>query len=163
MATHSTILAWRIPRTKEPGGLQSWGSQRVGRDWVSKHASFKGQCSRLNTESQWARRGSHSHPPLPGYPAPHPICAINSGMVHEDKFLQRKSLAPGVISRVKSSQGEQSFFPGDYHFLWGFDKNGKLSLHTKELPIWESQYLDEILLACILTIWIFRCTFPTLF
>ena len=30
MATHSSILAWRILRTKEPGGLQSMGSQRVG-------------------------------------------------------------------------------------------------------------------------------------
>ena len=29
-ATHSTILAWRIPWTEEPGGLQSMGSQRVG-------------------------------------------------------------------------------------------------------------------------------------
>ena len=32
MATHSSILAWRIPWTKEPGGLQSMGSQRVGHD-----------------------------------------------------------------------------------------------------------------------------------
>ena len=30
MATHSSILAWRIPWTEEPGGLQSMGSQRVG-------------------------------------------------------------------------------------------------------------------------------------
>ena len=30
MATHSSILAWRIPLTEEPGGLQSMGSQRVG-------------------------------------------------------------------------------------------------------------------------------------
>ena len=29
MANHSSILAWRIPRTEEPGGLQSMGSQRV--------------------------------------------------------------------------------------------------------------------------------------
>ena len=29
-ATHSSILAWKIPRTEEPGGLQSMGSQRVG-------------------------------------------------------------------------------------------------------------------------------------
>ena len=34
MATHSSILAWRIPWTEEPGGLQSMGSQRVGHDWV---------------------------------------------------------------------------------------------------------------------------------
>ena len=32
MATHSSILAWRIPRTEEPGGLLSMGSQRVGHD-----------------------------------------------------------------------------------------------------------------------------------
>ena len=31
-ATHSSILAWRIPWTEEPGGLQSLGSQRVGHD-----------------------------------------------------------------------------------------------------------------------------------
>ena len=30
MATHSSILAWRIPRAEKPGGLQSMGSQRVG-------------------------------------------------------------------------------------------------------------------------------------
>ena len=30
MATHSSILAWEIPRTEEPGGPQSVGSQRVG-------------------------------------------------------------------------------------------------------------------------------------
>ena len=32
MATHSSILAWIIPWTEEPGGLQSTGSQRVGLD-----------------------------------------------------------------------------------------------------------------------------------
>ena len=32
MATHSSILAWRIPRTEESGGLQSTGSQRVRHD-----------------------------------------------------------------------------------------------------------------------------------
>ena len=30
MATHSSILVWKIPWTEEPGGLQSMGSQRVG-------------------------------------------------------------------------------------------------------------------------------------
>ena len=35
MATHSNILAWRIPWTEEPGGLQSLGSQRVRHDWAT--------------------------------------------------------------------------------------------------------------------------------
>ena len=34
-ATHSSTVAWRIPWTEEPGGLQSMGSQRVGHNWVS--------------------------------------------------------------------------------------------------------------------------------
>ena len=35
MATHSSILAWRIPWTEKPGGLQSTGLQRVRRDWAT--------------------------------------------------------------------------------------------------------------------------------
>ena len=34
MATHSSILAWRIPWMEKPGGLQSMGSQRVGHDFT---------------------------------------------------------------------------------------------------------------------------------
>ena len=33
MATHSSVLAWRIPGMAEPGGLPSMGSHRVGHDW----------------------------------------------------------------------------------------------------------------------------------
>ena len=39
MATHSSILAWRIPWTEEPGGLQSKGSQRVGHEWVTERST----------------------------------------------------------------------------------------------------------------------------
>ena len=38
MTALSSILAWRIPWTEEPGRLQSMGLQRVGRDWVTKHS-----------------------------------------------------------------------------------------------------------------------------
>ena len=44
MATHSSILAWRVPWTEEPGGLLSIGSHRVGQDWsdlACKHALEK--------------------------------------------------------------------------------------------------------------------------
>ena len=39
MATHSSLLAWRIPWTQESGGLQSMGSPRVGHSWVTKHST----------------------------------------------------------------------------------------------------------------------------
>ena len=37
MASHHSILAWKIPQTEEPGGLQSMGLQRVEHDWASMH------------------------------------------------------------------------------------------------------------------------------
>ena len=43
--THSGILAWRIPWTEEPWGLQSMGLPRVGHDWVTKH--IESTCARV--------------------------------------------------------------------------------------------------------------------
>ena len=37
MATHSSVLAWRVPWTQEPGGLQSVGLHRVGHNCVTEH------------------------------------------------------------------------------------------------------------------------------
>ena len=37
MATHSSILAWKIPWTEDPDGLQSMGSQRVRHNWAHTH------------------------------------------------------------------------------------------------------------------------------
>ena len=42
MATHSSVLAWRIPGTREPGGLPSVGSHRVGHDWSDLAAAVAG-------------------------------------------------------------------------------------------------------------------------
>ena len=39
MATHSSVLAWRIPGTEEPGGLPSIGSHSVGHDWSDLSSS----------------------------------------------------------------------------------------------------------------------------
>ena len=40
MVTHSSIVAWEIPLTEEPGGLQFIGSQRVGQDLASKQQEY---------------------------------------------------------------------------------------------------------------------------
>ena len=50
MATHSSVLAWRIPGTGEPGGLPSMGSHRVGHDW-SDLAAAAAACYNCNTVS----------------------------------------------------------------------------------------------------------------
>ena len=56
LATHSSILAWKIPRTEEPGGLQSMGSQGVGHNWAITVSLYS---IRWITPSGWGiREGS---------------------------------------------------------------------------------------------------------
>ena len=45
MATHSSILTWRIPWTEEPGRLQSVGLRRVGHDWMTDTFTELVQCT----------------------------------------------------------------------------------------------------------------------
>ena len=48
MATHSSVLAWRIPGTGEPGGLPSMGSHRVGHNWSDLAAAVCDYCFNLH-------------------------------------------------------------------------------------------------------------------
>ena len=54
MVTHSSILAWRIPWIKEPGGLQSMGSQRVRHDWATNPYPLKKYCLACNDGEIWS-------------------------------------------------------------------------------------------------------------
>ena len=68
MTTHSSILAWEIPRTEEPGGLQSWDCKRVRRDLVTKQqaaaaAKSLQSCPTLCDPID----GSHQAPPSLGF------------------------------------------------------------------------------------------------
>ena len=46
MATHSSILTWKIPWTEEPGGVRSIGSERVGHDWAANTNPQRSWCLR---------------------------------------------------------------------------------------------------------------------
>ena len=58
MAPHSGTLAWKIPWTEEPGGLQSMGSLRVGHDWATSLSLF--------TFMHWRRKWQPTPVFLPG-------------------------------------------------------------------------------------------------
>ena len=58
MATHSSTLAWKIPWTEEPGGLQSMGSLRVGLNWATSLSLF--------TFMHWRRQWQPTPVFLPG-------------------------------------------------------------------------------------------------
>ena len=58
MAPHSSTLAWKIPWTEEPGGLQSMGSRRVGHNWMTSLSLF--------TFMHWRRKWQPTPVFLPG-------------------------------------------------------------------------------------------------
>ena len=62
MVTHSSILAWRIPWTKEPGGLQSMGLQRIGHNLVIKQQQQQQQLLLVSPVLFSPRRTRGSHP-----------------------------------------------------------------------------------------------------
>ena len=65
MATHSSILAWRIPWTEEPGGLQSSGSQRVGHDWACMQRPSSSFGRQIRLQGSYQNHDSLASPPPP--------------------------------------------------------------------------------------------------
>ena len=59
MATHSSVLAWRIPGTGEPGGLLSLGSHRVGHNWSDLAAAAAAAASDFNSIINWSHVYDH--------------------------------------------------------------------------------------------------------
>ena len=85
-ATHSSMLAWRIPRTEEPGRLQSMGSQRVRRNW----ATFTYHCRNIIQHSVQFSSVTQSCPTLcdpmnhstPGLPVHHKLPELTQTHVY---------------------------------------------------------------------------------
>ena len=88
MATYSSILAWRIPWTEEPGGLQSMGSQRVRHDWATKQQQQKGIL--LNQMRYWVTK---FHPSQNPFIKP----------VFSHVWFQTWTWLPGVVTNVRKS------------------------------------------------------------
>ena len=61
MATHSSVLAWRIPGTEEPGGLPSMGSHRVRHDWSDLAAAAAGHQGTPSIHILWSRTSICGH------------------------------------------------------------------------------------------------------
>ena len=108
MATHSSFLAWRIPWTEEPVGLQSLGWQRVGQDWATN--SFSG-----------------SNPELEG------VTKLQNGCFPEEQEIWTPGQAPQPLD---STRERQVFKILGFENWWGVcPKKIKLYLHETELRL----------------------------
>ena len=117
MATHSSIPAWRIPWTEEPGGLQSMGSQRVGQDWATNISLPL--TLRVSAESC-------------GKPGPFDLLTLCQGRLaySPDLFYRPSSLifkghsntvlgwAPGVSARTLNPKTRESSPSVQHPLLW---------------------------------------------
>ena len=100
-APHSSTLAWKIPWTEEPGGLQSMGSLRVGHDWVTSLSLF--------TFMHWRRKWQPTPVFLPGESQgwePGGLPSMGSHRVGHDW----RDLAAAAALKGPEEEASQSFF-----------------------------------------------------
>ena len=97
MATHSSVLAWRIPGTGEPGGLPSMGSHRVGHDWSDLAAAAAAAVYKLWTILYYFR----------GYDHPVWMSKENGcwGVNHQGDWQRGRN---SIKQRQRKSDGEKS-------------------------------------------------------
>ena len=100
--THSSILAWEIPWTEEPGRLQSMGSQRVGHDWATSISFFLSFFPVLNQGPDRENQRCCSPPgwPLSNFP-PTPSAIRTLGIV-AFPFFFAKLTSPTVHLQVSA-------------------------------------------------------------
>ena len=96
MATHSSILAWRIPWTEEPHRLQSMGSQRVGHNWVTS-LSFTskpsdGIWSHHFIGNRWGNSGNSVR--IYFFVAPKSLQMVTAAMKLKDTYSLEEKLWP---------------------------------------------------------------------
>ena len=134
MATHSSVLAWRIPGTGEPGGLPSMGSHRVGHNWSDlaaaanklppclAHQIRSDQISRsVVSDSLRPHESQHARPPCPS-PTPG---------VHSDSRPSSQWCHPAISSSVvpfsscPQSLPASESFPMSPMYMYKHTYNGK--------------------------------------
>ena len=114
MAIHSSILAWRIPWTEEPGRLQPMGLQRVGHDWaINTNTDWKGKRNvqaRERAETRVARRFYSGAGGLPWTLSPHKWpCVYHKIPVPRRQTLA--GLASVICPRLRPGQGRGTTKP----------------------------------------------------
>ena len=161
MATHSSILAWRIPPTEEPCGLQPMESQRDRHDWVTREilcfvhwyisSCYTHSCVQhmkgcwqvfssvqfshsFVSDSLWAHGLRHTRPPCP---SPTPRGYSNS---RPSNWWCHPAISSSVVpfSSCPQSLPASEFFPMSQLFTWGGPKSPKLISSVMIVnPLWK--------------------------
>ena len=129
MATHSSILAWRVPGTGEPGGLPSMGSHRIGHDWsdlAAAAAAAAARASKVTLKDLQARLQQYVNCELPDVQA-----AFREGRGTRDQITN----IHWIIKKVREFQKNIYFCFLDYAKAFGCVDHNKLWKILKEIGI----------------------------
>ena len=124
MATHSRILAWEIPWTEEPGGLQFAGLQRVGHNLATKQQQHTGSCY-CSVVKSCLTLCDPMGCSTPGFPVLHylpellKLLSIESMMPSNHLILCRPLLLPSVFLSIRIFPNE-STLPIRWPKYWRF-------------------------------------------
>ena len=141
MTTHSSILAWKIPCTEEPGGLQSRGSQRVRHNWACACACARMHtCTHTHTHTQ---THTYTHSSLPAsFVVPHRMWDPSS--------LTRAQICVSCIGRQSLNHSTAR----EVHDPWMYLANCTnllTFLTTCEILSFQNKILNEI---CLISNWL---------
>ena len=115
MATHSSIHAWKIPWTEEPGGLQPMGSQRVGHNsnWSRTETYLEFAKFQAEVTEGWWGAAVHHRPGLPHLRRAGSVTYTPSPVNHPEFLLGSFcSVGPGNTCRLLLTASEISSWPG---------------------------------------------------
>ena len=110
MATHSTVLAWRIPGMGEPGGLLSMGSHRVGHDWIdlaaaaAAAAAAAGLIAQLSPELKFLPLLLWCCPQTAGLGFPGPQRPIGPCMSCDPGYITRSAHLPSLTGAPRGGR-----------------------------------------------------------
>ena len=125
MATHSSVLAWRIPGMVEPGGLPSMGSHRVGHDWSDLAASAAEPINNVVIVPGEQQSNSAVHMP----PSILPPTPLPSRLPHN---TEQSSLCSTVgPCHTEWSKSDREKIPYDTPYMWKLKGNATNELYLQ--------------------------------
>ena len=175
MATHSSTLAWRIPWTKDPGRLQSMGSQRVRHNWatsLSFFRSYRDYTEKWELSGQWAlatgENTAVSGAPLSACWWFKPLTSASpSGTVEQVERVEVTSAKAIIFGRVWGAPGAHCLpcpvavasrmHNSGYKEITRAFKAASVTTSTKSISWHIQKQVTTILLIQIIMDWMFAC------
>ena len=171
MATHSSVLAWRIPRTEEPGGLQCMGCKELGTtEGLSLHftsgLSPRGPLRMRTLGQPWVSAGPRAAQ-LPQGWNDRCLCTPETHSLHTSSDIYRLARGPSLLFRNAPRRRDPTPLPEVIFSFWLFLRfpylnSSQRSLNSNPVLLWASTSLTGLILGVHSSVHPLKKLFPIL-